>query len=338
MISGSHLQLYLPVMKILPSDELFSQLNQLGEEGNPCVFIIDSVAEKGIIIENCNYNDILLWRIPNGTNFTCNEMNLALKVWNHIPVPIKDYKDGFDKIQKHIRSGETYLLNYTQPAMIETNLNLEELFYLSRAKYKVLYKDHFVCFSPETFVKIEDRIISSYPMKGTIEYTGPHSENSIINDSKELAEHSTIVDLIRNDLSHVAENVRVNNFRFTEQIKTNRGDLIQVSSEIKGTLPDNWPAKLGTILSSLLPAGSVTGAPKKRTLEIIKKVENYDRGWYTGIFGVFDGKALDSAVLIRFIEENNGRLIFKSGGGITFMSDCEKEYTEMIKKIYVPVN
>ena len=87
----------------------------------------------------------------------------------------------------------------------------------------------------------------------------------------------------------------------------------------------------------MLPAGSICGAPKKKTVEIIQKVEGYDRGYYTGIFGHFDGRDLDSAVAIRFIEKQGKNLIFKSGGGITFQSDWKKEYDEMQKKVYVPI-
>jgi len=87
----------------------------------------------------------------------------------------------------------------------------------------------------------------------------------------------------------------------------------------------------------MLPAGSITGAPKKKTVEIIQKAEGYDRGYYTGIFGHFDGRDLDSAVAIRFIEKQGEELIFKSGGGITFQSDWKKEYDEMQKKVYVPI-
>jgi para-aminobenzoate synthetase component 1 len=95
---------------------------------------------------------------------------------------------------------------------------------------------------------------------------------------------------------------------------------------------------LGEIILKLLPAGSITGAPKPKTLEIINRGENYKRDFYTGIFGYFDGKNLDSAVMIRFIENKNGQLYFKSGGGITSMSDATKEYDELIQKIYVPIN
>jgi len=114
--------------------------------------------------------------------------------------------------------------------------------------------------------------------------------------------------------------------------------LLQVSSEIKGNLPDDYNAHIGEILFRLLPAGSVTGAPKNKTVEIICKTETYERGYYTGVFGVFDGKNMDSAVMIRFIEKTADGYVYKSGGGITAFSNLKDEYNEMLKKIYVPVN
>ena len=104
-----------------------------------------------------------------------------------------------------------------------------------------------------------------------------------------------------------------------------------------GKLPDNWRENLGVILYKLLPAGSISGAPKPETLQIIEQAENYDRNYYTGIFGIFDGEKLDSGVMIRFIEKTTNGLIFKSGGGITAQSDCKNEYQEMIDKIYLPI-
>jgi para-aminobenzoate synthetase component 1 len=237
----------------------------------------------------------------------------------------------------HIHNGDTYLLNYTQPTQVETNLSLEEIFHVSSAPYKIYLKDKFVCFSPETFVKIRDGKIYSYPMKGTIDAGIENAEQIILSDSKEIAEHNTIVDLIRNDLSLVAENVTVEKFRYLSHIKTNHKNLWQVSSQISGDLPKNYNESIGDILFTLLPAGSISGAPKKKTLEIIEETENYDRGYYTGVFGIFDGKNLDSCVLIRYIENQNGQLVYKSGGGITFMSEAEKEYEEMLKKVYVPI-
>ena len=86
----------------------------------------------------------------------------------------------------------------------------------------------------------------------------------------------------------------------------------------------------------LLPAGSISGTPKKRTLEIIKEVEEYERGYFSGVFGYFDGELFDSAVMIRFIENTPDGLVYKSGGGITLESNAESEYQEMQDKIYIP--
>jgi len=110
-----------------------------------------------------------------------------------------------------------------------------------------------------------------------------------------------------------------------------------MSSEITGKLPADYRENLGDILFSLLPAGSICGAPKRKTVDIILNIEGYSRGFYTGVFGYFDGKNLDSAVAIRFLEKQNEQLVFKSGGGITFKSEWKKEYDEMQKKVYVPV-
>jgi para-aminobenzoate synthetase component 1 len=111
-----------------------------------------------------------------------------------------------------------------------------------------------------------------------------------------------------------------------------------MSSEISGILKPEFDGKLGSIMKKLLPAGSILGAPKPKTLEIILDAEGYDRGYYTGVCGWFDGKNLDSCVMIRFIEKEGDALYFKSGGGITHMSRLEDEYQEMKNKIYVPIH
>ncbi len=155
-------------------------------------------------------------------------------------------------------------------------------------------------------------------------------------DAKEAAEHATVVDLLRNDLSRVAEHVRVERYRYVERVITHRGPLLQTSSEIAGRLPADYSAHLGEILFRLLPAGSVTGAPKSATCRLIAEAEGYDRGWYTGIAGWSDGRTLDSAVLIRFVEQTPEGLVFKAGGGVTAHSREEHEYAEIRDKIYIP--
>jgi para-aminobenzoate synthetase component 1 len=316
--------------------EISKQMNELGKKSKPFVFLIDFEGDNGFVLP-ANENSSLLWQANGISNFQKKDSVFKLNKWNIFPVSFGEYKEGFDLVQSHIHNGDSYLLNYTQPTPIETNLFLEDIFHLSSARYKVLLKDKFVCFSPETYVKIIDGKISSYPMKGTMDATIENSKELILRDSKEVAEHNTIVDLIRNDLSLVATNVTLERFRYLERIKTAQYDLWQVSSKITGDLPKTYLSNIGDIVFKMLPAGSITGAPKKKTVEIIKAAENYNRGFYTGIFGYFDGKNLDSCVLIRYIENENGKLVYKSGGGITSMSEAKKEYEELIKKVYVPI-
>jgi para-aminobenzoate synthetase component 1 len=174
-------------------------------------------------------------------------------------------------------------------------------------------------------------------MKGTIDASIKDAEMVLLADKKEEAEHNTIIDLIRNDLSKVADNVAVKRYRYIDIINSGDGEMLQASSEISGKLKSGFKKNLGDIVAAMLPAGSVTGAPKKETLRVIRDSETYRRGWYTGIFGVFDGESLDSGVMIRYIERDDDKLFFKSGGGITSLSDPLKEYKELISKIYVPV-
>ena len=134
----------------------------------------------------------------------------------------------------------------------------------------------------------------------------------------------------------VAKNVKVDRFRYIDHLKTSEKHLLQVSSQISGELPSDYQHTIGDIICKLLPAGSISGAPKKKTIEIIDEVEGYERGYYTGIFGIFDGNDLDSGVMIRFIEKDGAEMYYKSGGGITINSIAENEYNELIDKVYVP--
>jgi para-aminobenzoate synthetase component 1 len=241
------------------------------------------------------------------------------------------------KVSQSLTQGDTYLTNLTIKTEVNLKATLRELFYTSQAKYKFLFKDEFLVFSPEIFVQIKNDCIFSYPMKGTINASVDDAATKILNDVKELAEHVTIVDLIRNDLSQVAQSVRVARFRYIEEIKTNHHHLLQVSSEIVGSLQNPF-SNLGTVLVKLMPAGSISGAPKQKTIELIKRTEEEARGYYTGVVGIFDGKTLDSGVMIRFIEQQHGRHFYRSGGGITTQSDSQAEFTEAIDKIYVPLS
>jgi para-aminobenzoate synthetase component I len=252
------------------------------------------------------------------------------------PVTPEHYRQKFQAVQEHIREGNTYLLNLTQPTPLQSHYTLREIYTMASAPYKLRVKDTFVCFSPEPFITIENDTIHTYPMKGTIDASLDNAVETILNDPKELAEHTMIVDLLRNDLGMIASDINVERFRYITTINTGTKHLHQVSSHISGRLTKEWRKNIGELIQKLLPAGSISGTPKRKTTQIIEAIEGYDRGYFTGVFGYFDGRNLYSAVSIRFIENNCGTLIYKSGGGITSESNWESEYAEMIDKIYIP--
>lgn len=250
----------------------------------------------------------------------------------------EDYHRRFQIVHDNLYLGNSFLVNLTSRIPIKTSLSLKGIFSVSEAKYKLWLKDELVCFSPETFLQIDEGVISCCPMKGTIKAESPQSLQLLMEDKKETAEHATIVDLIRNDLSMVANHVHVERYRYADLLHTDRGDLWQTSSRITGQLPEDYRSHIGDILFSQLPAGSITGAPKPKTMDIIHQAEPFDRGFYTGVMGLYRDGSLDSAVMIRFIDKENGQLFFKAGGGITARSDWKKEYEEVIEKIYVPIH
>jgi para-aminobenzoate synthetase component 1 len=315
------------------------QMNVWGKERRPFLFILDYALQKPLFFPFDEMNDQeVLFNINGFTNHYEKKLPATNGVqFSKKPVAFSEYERAFKQVLKELEYGNSFLLNLTFSTPIECNLTLEEIFERSNARYRVCLKGQFVCFSPETFVRIQGGRISSYPMKGTIDATIPGAQSRILNDPKETAEHITIVDLIRNDLSRVAEDVRVDRFRYIEEVRTYQKTLLQVSSEISGILPSGYHEHLGDIFYSMLPAGSITGAPKKKTVEILKEAETHDRGYFTGIIGYFDGMDVESGVMIRFIERQNDKLVYKSGGGITTQSKAEDEYLEMVDKVYVPI-
>jgi para-aminobenzoate synthetase component I len=317
--------------------DFIEAMNRLGQERVPFLFLVDFEMNNPLVIK---LDDVdpreILYSIQGfgNANIKKNAENIRIE---KLPGSLSAYKKKFGKVLAHLEYGDTFLTNLTVKTEIRISSSLHEIFSQSEAKYKLLYKNQFLVFSPETFVQIRDGKIYSYPMKGTIDASVENAKEKILLDKKELAEHVTIVDLIRNDLSQVASSVEVTRFRFVDEVRTWEKNLLQVSSEICGDLDDGYANQLGNILLKLLPAGSVSGAPKPKTLEIIRAVEEEVRGYYTGVFGYFNGKDLDSGVMIRFIENREGKYFYRSGGGITTQSDVEAEYQETIDKVYVPV-
>ena len=380
--------------------KIIDKINQLASQDEPFLFVINYQGDKAFIrlLSDINPEECLFdfegrgnlshaWKETwkEGTS----EEEISETTWQIEPPLYEDYERSFNIVKSNIMAGNSYLTNLTCRVPVSCNLSLEEIFHRAKGKYKLLLrrkrtqaedKAHlkeenieenltpFVCFSPETFVRIKGGRIYSYPMKGTLDASLPNAEKQLMEDRKEAAEHATIVDLIRNDLSRVAEDVRVDKYRYIDVLHTNKGNILQTSSEISGRLPEDYPHHLGEILDAQLPAGSITGAPKDKTMQIIHEAEGYDRGFYTGIMGIYDQGELNSAVMIRFIEEETSpvdfeadgeknfkasegkgdeasegkgdeasrKLYFKAGGGITSKSDCRREYEEVIQKIYLP--
>ena len=332
--------LYPLAPQILGREDAILRMNNLGKQGEPFLFLISFDTRKCIVIENPEHADQpgLIVRFPNFSNDTFLSSNAAPVELSFEPPSRFQYQEQFNSVQEEMQRGNVYLLNLTRSTPIQASSGLEDIYVQARARYKVYLPGQFVVFSPETFVRIEDGKIRTFPMKGTIRTDVPHAREFLENSQKERAEHASVVDLLRNDLGEISQKVRVNRYRYFEKVRGSHYQLWQVSSEIEGILPANFYESLGSILFRLLPAGSISGVPKQKALEIIRNVEDFDRGFYTGICGYFDGHNLDSGVMIRFIEQTPNGLVYKSGGGIHRMSEMEMEYEELINKIYVPLD
>lgn len=316
----------------------FEKMDKLSLARKPFFFFVDfegenveifdenELEEKGILVEFQDFKTHHKGEILDKEIF-----------WEFFPESMDVYQQGFEIVQKNIHLGNSYLVNYTSKTLINTNRSLEEIFYLSKAKYKVFYPNKFVFFSPETFIKINNQKIFTYPMKGTIDAEIPNAENILRESKKEKAEHYTVVDLLRNDLSMVADNVQVAQFQKIDYLKTKQKNLLAMSSEIMGEVKQEFQNRIGSIMKKILPAGSILGAPKLKTLEIILEAERYKRGYYTGVCGYFDGENLDTCVMIRMIEKKGEKYYFRSGGGVTHQSNLDDEYEELKNKIYVPI-
>ncbi len=311
------------------------KISRLAASKTPFLFVID-FEKREVFAEPLYRLENVLFKTPLMRNYIPPYKKYP-KIVAKKPLSFEAYHEAFMKVIEHIKRGNTYLLNLTFPTPIRCDGTLLDIFYSTKAKYKLYFKDLFCCFSPEPFIRITQERIRTFPMKGTIDATIKDAKEVILADEKEMAEHTMVVDLLRNDLGMVASGIKVNRFRYVEKIVAGSKELLQVSSEIEGKLPAKWRENLGEILDKLLPAGSITGTPKRKTVEIIKDVEGYERGFYTGIFGIFDGYNLDSGVMIRFIEKSKSGLIYKSGGGITIDSDAKTEYRELLDKIYLPL-
>ncbi len=318
------------------------QMNKLGQASKPFFFVLDYEGKEGLCIalEDLDEASGLIFssdlysfpkQQPKASEVKPSILSIDAEGFSV-------YKQRFDHVQSAIHNGDSFLLNLSIKTAVSLSTSLADVYPHCIAPYKLYLPHRFLSFSPECFIQIEDKELRTYPMKGTISAEEPLAKERLLSDYKEGCEHATIVDLMRNDLNRVATKVEVRRFKFLSLIHTLKGDIYQMSSEVVGQLEEDWQANIGNIFRHLLPAGSISGAPKLKTCEHISVAEGEDRGFYTGLWGVFDGRKLDSSVLIRFIEEDKaGKLYYRSGGGITINSNAKDEYKECLQKIYLPV-
>jgi para-aminobenzoate synthetase component I len=254
-----------------------------------------------------------------------------------------------DKAKKHMELGDCYLANITTTQTISSEKKFITIMDFFRSwisiysRYGIYYKDPekgIACFSPERFLLLKDGIIATEPIKGTLKSKKCmpilDDANEIWANKKEIYEHTLVVDLMRNDLYQVCKPESIIVYRpFYARIS---GSLIQMQSFILGKLKKE--ENLSSCLAKMLPAGSITGTPKKRVCEIISNLETNKRGYYTGVCGILEQNGnFDSTILIRSIYMGQRGIYFGVGAGITTLSDTQLEFEEFEIKLnsFLPV-
>ncbi|MCH5211948.1 MAG: anthranilate synthase component I [Oscillospiraceae bacterium] len=194
--------------------------------------------------------------------------------------------------------------------------------------------------SPETLVKLEDGVLHTFPLAGTrprgkTEAEDKALEKELLADEKELAEHNMLVDLGRNDLGRISKfgTVEVEKLHSIERYS----HVMHIGSTVRGEIKDEFDAL--DAVSAVLPAGTLSGAPKIRACQLIGELEDNKRGIYGGAIGYIDFTGnLDTCIAIRIAYKKNGKVFVRSGAGIVYDSVPEKEYQECINKAAAVIN
>ena len=263
-----------------------------------------------------------------------------LQLEKDIPSP-HDYQDAIHKIKTSLKNGDSYQINYTQPKNfkvyeepLEMYLAMREVVHPHYGMYLNPGEMQILSFSPERFFKTSGGVIESFPMKGTRPRSRDMVRDEILagelfHSEKDRAEHLMIVDLIRNDMGKVCRygSVNVEDLYGIHSFET----VHQMVSRVFGKL--NNEISETDIITALFPGGSVTGAPKERSMEIIDSLEEYQRGIYTGALGYIHANGdMDFNIGIRtmIIQDDVGT--YPVGGGIVWDSDPLEEWQEAQQK------
>lgn len=264
---------------------------------------------------------------------------LPVRLAEHVELNIsqQEYRSRIERIQQYIHAGDTYQVNFTDSVSLPIAVSPEAVFTSLVKQQSVSYGaflniagDYILSLSPELFFSIEDGRITTRPMKGTMPRGLDSDEDAaathrLRTDEKNRAEHLMIVDLLRNDLGRICTmgSVHVDDLFSVERYRT----LLQMTSTVSGILRPGL--SYYEIFKALFPSGSITGAPKIRTMQIIRELEQAPRGVYTGAVGYISptGTAtFNVAIRTLVIKHNQARM--GVGGGIVADSDAGQEYRE----------
>ena len=256
----------------------------------------------------------------------------------------ENYEKAIAQIHHHLRQGDTYQVNYTVQLKQDLSANPFAIYNRMVVEQEAVYNAYVehdemavISMSPELFFEQNDRELTTRPMKGTTQRGVTDDEDLkeaawLEQDPKNRSENMMIVDLLRNDMNRISEvgSEHVERLCQVEQYST----VWQMTSTIKSQLRED--VDLVVIFRSLFPCGSITGAPKIATMEIIKDLEPQPRGVYCGTIGILlpNGRRIFN-VAIRTIQLHQGKAIYGVGGGITWDSTWESEYREVHQKAAV---
>ena len=270
------------------------------------------------------------------------QKNINLQLKTQPDITFEQYEKAIDHIKNQICEGNTYEVNYTYSWTVEAPCDeitlYESLLKNQKTPYNTFIKNDYetlLSFSPELFFELEGRHILTKPMKGTIKRGKTPKQDLkniefLKNDIKNRAENVMIVDLLRNDLSKIAKTGTVNVPKLFE-IETHK-TLHQMTSTIEAQLKDD--TTLYDIFEAIFPCGSITGAPKISTMQIIDRVETQKRNIYCGAIGFLTPKKAVFSVPIRILQKpfNKTTYTCSVGGAIVWDSDTKDEWEETITK------
>ncbi|QWU98489.1 bifunctional chorismate-binding protein/class IV aminotransferase [Francisella salimarina] len=345
---------YNPVAEVIANDKeslelAFGQLEELQQQGSYLVGYLSYEASYYLnnnLYDLCDFDDGKLLHFVAFSNYS-NEVPKNIVSDKNIDLMIDslnfaDYQKSFDEVQQALINGESYQINLTKNILTNTRLTSYELYSKLKQQQSVKYAAYLpflnpdiISISPELFFKKEADNLLVKPMKGTAKLTGNDSEDQKVYQElsscdKNRAENLIIVDLLRNDLSAIAKThtVNVDKLFSIEKYK----NLLQMTSQISAKVDKQISFR--KLLDGLFPCGSITGAPKKRTMELIKQIERDKRGVYTGSIGyIMPNNDMCFNVAIRTIQKYRDSLQIGVGGGITVYSDAQSEWQEMNTKI-----